>query len=1065
MLNHYAMKLPADRFTNTNVYWERVSHEDGKVGARLKLPEASLIKEEICSDPQSNVRLAKQNAAFKACISLYECGELNDNLIPVDTKEKIEQYHDTYFPHWEKYSADKKSAGTKCHRRYHKIKMPQAITNCAATVNEFSFIHRIIIRPKFDTPSEALAVFRDLIANMNTYGILTSKKLPQLCKMTLFQSYGETEVEIESEPVAVVLTSNNQLLQLQRFHIAVFRDVLQTWKSFFVLDKTSLLIVPLTGSSRINWNIVREFQGVQAPQSLSHDEIMNMNFTRDSYYHRVVNPVYRETDQNYVVINVHEHLSPLSPFPNLEFSSFKEYCEEKFSVTVRRNDQPMIEVKGISKNLNIFFPGAGTSGKQRRHEKLHMTEMYVPELCHNYKYPADLWLKATLLPCILNRLHYLLLAEELRMWLIDEEIDDGDKHQIYKLDVDYGNYDEREKNLEKIDREEEIYGAISNIEELKKQLMIEQTEHSSNEASYSRARLLWKKSELPIDIDRNWLIVTDVDLDYYYNFLNKNQNINSPMSLSHLKELNRTKTNYERFLTDSNRDEIKLIDLKGAAASVQQKDLIKVLTTSNAGDVFDMERYEVLGDAFLKFTTSLFLYKKHDKWHEGHLTSLKGRIVSNRNLYYIGNNLGLSEMIKSSNFDPFESLPPSIGLPVNIRDLIAADKTMLTRLYYINALSADEVLSGEMSGRALKTFKGNYVDFAIQHDEPADDEGDGQDDLIEKSLLVFIKEHHVGDKVVADAVEALLGVVVSTIGISAGLRLLMKLGILPSESGVQKLLTDGIPPRKFSKIVTKEEPRIQNREALETILDYKFNNSTYLLQAITHASYPIKTLGSYQQLEFLGDAVLDFLVSSYIYEQCPRMDPGKLTDLRSALVNNVTLACVVVREKIHKFLLAENLLLTETIKRFATYQENNQHRITDQISLMETEDETIAAESVEVPKVLGDIFESIIGAVYLDSGLNLMTTWKTVYHLLKNEIHEFIANVPIQIVRRLFEFDQGKAEPKFFKTEVIDNDEVAVPLEINCNGDKRRFLGVGKNRELAKKAAAKIALKVLTSNK
>jgi Dicer dimerisation domain len=77
------MKMPSDCFTNINVLWRRVD----------------IIKEEIISDPQVNVKLAKQHAAFKACLKLYELGELNENLVPVDEKQKVETVEAEYFGH------------------------------------------------------------------------------------------------------------------------------------------------------------------------------------------------------------------------------------------------------------------------------------------------------------------------------------------------------------------------------------------------------------------------------------------------------------------------------------------------------------------------------------------------------------------------------------------------------------------------------------------------------------------------------------------------------------------------------------------------------------------------------------------------------------------------------------------------------------------------------------------------------------------------------------------------------------------------------------------------------
>lgn len=114
---------------------------------------------------------------------------------------------------------------------------------------------------------------------------------------------------------------------------------------------------------------------------------------------------------------------------------------------------------------------------------------------------------------------------------------------------------------------------------------------------------------------------------------------------------------------------------------------------------------------------------------------------------------------------------------------------------------------------------------------------------------------------------------------------------------------------------------------------------------------------------------------------------------------------------------------------------------------------------MDVPKVLGDIFESIIGAIFLDSDMNLTTTWGVIYGLLKNELHEFMNDVPKQIVRRLFEYPN--ANPKFFDSQVISEDMMAVPVEFCYRDQKVVVIGYGKNRNLAKKAASKLALQKL----
>lgn len=582
--------MPSDRFTNTNVYWRRIDHEDGSISAAVQMPSQSVVKEEIISDPKGNVRLAKQHAAFKACIMLYKHGELSDNLVPYKEEHKLELHNNEYFSHWEEYQNDKKGlAGTRKNQRYHKIKTPMVLIDSAPKVGIVSFLYRIMVKPKFDPQNiYGIQVFKELLENGTSYGILTAKRIPELCKMKLFPTYGEVEIEIVPLPICVTVMTESEMDTLRHFHVTIFRDVLETWQKFFVLDRSSYLIVPLTEDVEINWTLAKEFKQVQKAKRLTYDEINATEFTHDEYYHRVINPVYRETSANYVVLDVREDLTPLSPFPSYDFTNFKEYIETKFETTVSKINQPMIEVKGISPNLSLFFPGEGSSGRQRRHEREQSNELLIPEVCHNYKLPADYWLKAMLLPSVCHRIYHLLFAEELRNWLRDEKIDDGiDVNQVYKLDVDYGNYDQRNQILNQTSRENETVGEYPNKMELSKQLQMLREGHlSTGDTPHTRALLLWDKSKLPIDIDRNWLTVTEVDLDYYLSFLEMEKQKIAPESISRLQQLNGSPPRVNRILMDvDDRSSIQLLESNDCRERMQQKDLIKVLTTSNAGEL------------------------------------------------------------------------------------------------------------------------------------------------------------------------------------------------------------------------------------------------------------------------------------------------------------------------------------------------------------------------------------------------------------------------------------------------------------------------------------------------
>jgi endoribonuclease Dicer len=74
--------------------------------------------------------------------------------------------------------------------------------------------------------------------------------------------------------------------------------------------------------------------------------------------------------------------------------------------------------------------------------------------------------------------------------------------------------------------------------------------------------------------------------------------------------------------------------------------LLQALTSSSANDILNLERLETLGDSFLKLMSSLFLFRRYKLVNEGQLTCIKGKLVGNRNLYYIGDARKLGGLMK-----------------------------------------------------------------------------------------------------------------------------------------------------------------------------------------------------------------------------------------------------------------------------------------------------------------------------------------------------------------------------------------------------------------------------------
>lgn len=206
------------------------------------------------------------------------------------------------------------------------------------------------------------------------------------------------------------------------------------------------------------------------------------------------------------------------------------------------------------------------------------------------------------------------------------------------------------------------------------------------------------------------------------------------------------------------------------------------------------------------------------------------------------------------------------------------------------------------------------------------------------------------------------------------------------------------------------ERLLDGYSSFEDAIGYHFNDRSYLLQAMTHASYsPNRLTDCYQRLEFLGDAVLDYLITRHLYEDPRQHSPGALTDLRSALVNNTIFASLAVRHGFHKYFRHLSPALNEVIDRFVRIQHENGHSISEEYYLL-SEEECDEAEDVEVPKALGDVFESVAGAIFLDSNMALDVVWNVYSNMMKPEIEQFSNSVPKSPIRELLELEPETAK-------------------------------------------------------
>ena len=209
-----------------------------------------------------------------------------------------------------------------------------------------------------------------------------------------------------------------------------------------------------------------------------------------------------------------------------------------------------------------------------------------------------------------------------------------------------------------------------------------------------------------------------------------------------------------------------------------------------------------------------------------------------------------------------------------------------------------------------------------------------------------------------------------------------------------------------------------------------FKNRELLEQAFTHKSWVNENQNereSNERLEFLGDAILEFIVSKEIYLTFPNKEEGYLTTLRSNLVNTKNLAHI-----------AEKLGIGE------------------KIYLSHGEEEGGGRKN---PSLLADTLEAIIGALFLDQGMN--TTYEFVKKHLLSEVPEKLSKPLKDAKSRLQEYVQSQGHPapiyKVIKASGPDHNKNFI-VEVLAGGE-RKGQGTGKNKSSAAQAAAENALK------
>ena len=228
---------------------------------------------------------------------------------------------------------------------------------------------------------------------------------------------------------------------------------------------------------------------------------------------------------------------------------------------------------------------------------------------------------------------------------------------------------------------------------------------------------------------------------------------------------------------------------------------------------------------------------------------------------------------------------------------------------------------------------------------------------------------------------------------------------------------------------------MEDIEKFKHQISYSFNNRDLLKEALTHRSYAVERKLSYdnQRLEFLGDAVLEIIVTEHLFKRYPQMPEGKLTKTRSALVKREALAA-----------LARQIQLGNFIYLGRGEQEANG----------EKRDSTLA-----------DAFEALCGAIFLDSGIEIITTIviELIDKVFPDPASMLISLNPKGSLQELSQKKWGVA-PEYIVTKVFGPDHSrSYSVAVSIMG-RNIASGSASKRKNAESIAAENALHILNEN-
>ncbi|HNW59394.1 MAG TPA: ribonuclease III [bacterium] len=238
----------------------------------------------------------------------------------------------------------------------------------------------------------------------------------------------------------------------------------------------------------------------------------------------------------------------------------------------------------------------------------------------------------------------------------------------------------------------------------------------------------------------------------------------------------------------------------------------------------------------------------------------------------------------------------------------------------------------------------------------------------------------------------------------------------------------------FRLFAPRQKARPPQLEELMVLINYRFHDQSLLIQSLKHRSYLAQTgedrLKSNERLELLGDAVLGLVVTEILYADFPDEEEGVLTNYKSLLVNRVNLGRVA-----HEFDLGRFILLNDSEERAGGRSRDS---------------------------ILADAVEAVIGAMYLDGGLE--PTRKLILKHIVTGLSALLEETQYKNFKSLL-LEYCQRESKTGPIYMVENEEgpdhnKTFTVGVFINGSKFGS-GVGSSKKAAEQHAAEEAFNLL----